>query len=45
MSIWEECRAASDAGGIQFPYMMLACEFEIQKVREPAGRLLACPVG
>jgi hypothetical protein len=30
-SIYEECRAASDAGGIQFPYMMLACEFEIQK--------------
>eukprot|EP01043_Picozoa_sp_COSAG02_P035999 COSAG02_NODE_2611_length_8430_cov_2.839755_2_plen_151_part_00 len=30
-SIHEECRAASDAGGIQFPYMMLACEFEIQK--------------
>jgi hypothetical protein len=30
-SIYEECRAASDAGGIQFPYMMLASEFEIQK--------------
>jgi len=30
-SIHEECRAAGDAGGIQFPYMMLACEFEIQK--------------
>ena len=30
-SIYEECRAASDAGGVQFPYMCLACEFEIQK--------------
>lgn len=40
-SIYEECRAASDAGGIQFPYMMLACEFEIQK--DTFSQVLASP--
>jgi len=30
-AIMDDMRAAGDAGGVQYPYMRLGCEFEVQK--------------